>query len=63
MCVHIRYLDPDTSILLSELKNTTNKKFHKLNKAICGLVSVCACVCVCVFVCGTYLILPQWYEY
>ncbi len=33
-----RYLDPDTSVLMSELKSTTNKKFHKLNKALCSLV-------------------------
>lgn len=37
-CYH-RYLDPDTSVLLNELKTTTDKKFHKLNKAICSLVS------------------------
>ena len=35
-----RYLDPDTSVLMSELKSTTNKKFHKLNKALCSLVGI-----------------------
>ena len=38
-CFFFRYLDPDTSMLLSELKSMTDKKFHKLNKAICSLVS------------------------
>ena len=35
-----RYLDPETSVLLNELSQTTNKKYHKLNKAICSLVSI-----------------------
>ena len=35
-----RYLDPDPPTLLSELDQTVNKKFHKLNKAITTLVSV-----------------------
>lgn len=33
-----RYLDPESSDLLSELSKTTNKKYHKLNKAIAALV-------------------------
>ncbi|KAL5477955.1 hypothetical protein EMCRGX_G024819 [Ephydatia muelleri] len=33
-----RYLDPESSDLLSELSKTTNKKYHKLNKAIAALI-------------------------
>ena len=33
-----RYLDPESADLLSELSKTTNKKYHKLNKAIAALV-------------------------
>ena len=35
----LRYLDPDTATLLSELGQGVSKKFHKLNKAITTLVS------------------------
>lgn len=35
----LRFLTPDTSILLSELGKTTSKKYHKLNSAIATLVS------------------------
>lgn len=34
-----RYLDPDSAALLAEMSQTTNKKFHKLNKAVTTLVS------------------------
>jgi len=33
-----KYLDPDTSVLLSELGKGTSKKYHKLNKAITTLI-------------------------
>ena len=34
-----RYLSPDTTVLLDELRQVTDKKHHRLNKALCGLVS------------------------
>ena len=34
----VRYLDPESADLLSELSKTTNKKYHKLNKAIAALI-------------------------
>ncbi len=40
-CRHgFRYLDPDPPTLLTELDQTVNKKFHKLNKALTTLVSM-----------------------
>lgn len=33
-----RYLDPESSDLLSELSKTTSKKYHKLNKSIATLI-------------------------
>lgn len=34
-----RYLDPDPDLLLEDVNEKTNPKFHALNKAVVGLVS------------------------
>ena len=35
-----RFLDPDPQQLVEELKESTNKRFRKLNKALAQLVSI-----------------------
>jgi hypothetical protein len=35
----IRYLDPDPQLILEDVNEKTNPKYHALNRAVAGLVS------------------------
>ena len=35
-----RYLDPDPELILEDVNEKTNPKYHALNRAVAGLVSV-----------------------
>ena len=34
-----RYLDPDPELILEDVNEKTNPKYHALNRAVAGLVS------------------------
>ena len=36
----IRYLDPDPELILEDVNEKTNPKYHALNRAVAGLVSL-----------------------